>query len=174
MGALKPGYFLLCSILGPADLFSRVRKLLTWATFWISDFEEGGAAELGGGADIHGLQRVIHALKAAVRAYKLRWITRSEAFQVDSLFMLVNTSEIVGGAVTTYRKAILGPWHPSSGKYECTRRSREHVPQALEAVGQADGIARKTARSVLLDLLCHLQCHDVSGGSEACHSAPSQ
>ena len=27
-----------------------VRKLLTWATFWISDFEEGGAAELGGGA----------------------------------------------------------------------------------------------------------------------------
>ena len=28
-----------------------MRKLLTWATFWISDFEEGGAAELGGGAD---------------------------------------------------------------------------------------------------------------------------
>ena len=27
-----------------------MRKLLTWATFWISDFEEGGAAELGGGA----------------------------------------------------------------------------------------------------------------------------
>ena len=24
--------------------------MLTWATFWISDFEEGGAAELGGGA----------------------------------------------------------------------------------------------------------------------------
>ena len=31
-------------------LISGVRKLLTWATFWISDFEEGGAAELGGGA----------------------------------------------------------------------------------------------------------------------------
>ena len=30
--------------------------MLTWATFWISDFEEGGAAELGGGAGIHGLE----------------------------------------------------------------------------------------------------------------------
>ena len=30
--------------------FSGARKLLTLAAFWISDFEEGGAAELGGGA----------------------------------------------------------------------------------------------------------------------------
>ena len=35
-------------------LISGVRKLLTWATFWISDFEEGGAAELGGGALVVG------------------------------------------------------------------------------------------------------------------------
>ena len=33
-------------------LISGVRKLLTWATFWISDFEEGGAAELGGWSSI--------------------------------------------------------------------------------------------------------------------------
>ena len=38
-------------------LISGVRKLLTWATFWISDFEEGGAAELGGGALGLGIDR---------------------------------------------------------------------------------------------------------------------
>ena len=49
-----------------SDPFSTLRGALfgIWISdFRVLDFEEGGAAELGGGAGIHGLQRVCKPLR---------------------------------------------------------------------------------------------------------------